>query len=128
MITKTVTYVDYFGTKRTEDFYFHFNKAELLEMEMRHEGGFSARVNRIVNANSHSELVQIMKQFVLEAYGVKSEDGRRFMKSDEIRRSLVECPAYSIIFMELATDDKAAAEFINGVTPDDMPKPMAAAT
>lgn len=127
MFVKTVTYTDYFGTKRTEDFYFHFNKAELLEMEMKHEGGFSARVQRIINANSQSELVQIMKQFVLDAYGVKSEDGRRFMKSEEIRRSLVECPAYSIIFMELATDDEEAAKFINGVTPDDMPKPMATA-
>lgn len=128
MIVLTETYTDYDGNKRTEEFRFHFNKAELLEMEMTTEGGFSARVNRIINANSHSELVKIMKQFVLDAYGIKSDDGRRFMKSDEIRRSLVECPAYSQIFMRLATDDKAAAEFINGVTPDDMPKPMAAAT
>lgn len=128
MITITETYTDYNGTKRTEEFLFHFNKAELLEMEMTTEGGFSARVNRIINANSHSELVKIMKQFVLDAYGIKSDDGRRFMKSDEIRRSLVECPAYSQIFMRLATDDKAAADFINGVTPDDMPKPMAATT
>lgn len=127
MIVKTITYTDYDGNQRTEEFRFHFNKAELLEMEMTTEGSFSARVNRIIKANSHSELVQIMKKFVLDAYGVKSDDGRRFMKSDEIRRSLVECPAYSIIFMELATDDKAAADFINGVTPDDMPKPMAVA-
>ena len=122
MITKTITYTDFNGVKRTEDFYFHFNQAELMEMEMSTEGGFSARVKRIVNANSHSELIQIMKKFVLDAYGVKSEDGRRFMKDDAIRRSFVECPAYSIIFMELATDADAAAKFVTGVTPDDMPK------
>ena len=125
MIVYTETYTDFNGNKRTEDFRFHFNQAELLEMEMTTEGGFSARVQRIINANSHSELVQIMKKFVLDAYGVKSDDGRRFKKDEEIRRSLVECPAYSRIFMRLASDDKAAAEFINGVTPDDMPKPMA---
>lgn len=125
MIVYTETYTDFNGNQRTEDFRFHFNKAELLEMEMTTEGGFSARVQRIINANSHSELVMIMKKFVLDAFGVKSDDGRRFMKDDDIRRSLVECPAYSQIFMRLASDDKAAAEFINGVTPDDMPKPMA---
>lgn len=125
MLVITETYTDLNGLQRTEEFRFHFNQAELMEMEMSTEGGFSARVNRIINANSQSELFQIMKTFVLDAYGVKSEDGRRFMKNDEIRRSFVECPAYSKIFMRLATDHKAASEFINGVTPEDMPKPMA---
>ena len=123
MFFKTVKYTDFNGVKRTEDYYFHFSQAELMEMELAREGGFSARVQRIVDANSKSELIKIMKQFVLDAYGVKSEDGRRFMKNDEIRQSFLESPAYSIIFMELATDDVAAAEFINGVTPEGMPKP-----
>lgn len=126
MIKITKTYTDFNGTQRTEDFFFHFNQAELMEMEMSTEGGFSARVQRIINANNRSDLIQIMKKFVLDAYGIKSDDGRRFMKDDEIRRSFVECPAYSMIFMELAINDKAAAEFINKVVPADMPKPDAA--
>lgn len=125
MITLTETYTDWNGMQRTEEFRFHFSQAELMEMEMSTEGGFSARVNRIINANSQTELFQIMKTFVRDAFGVKSEDGRRFMKDEEIRRGFVECPAYSKIFMRLATDAKAAAEFVNGVTPEDMPKPMA---
>lgn len=127
MIVYTETYTDYDGNTRTEDFRFHFNQAELMDMEMSTEGGFSARVNRIINANSQTELFQIMKTFVLDAYGVKSEDGRRFMKDDEIRRGFQECPAYSKIFMRLATNSDEAAKFINGVTPEDMPKPMAVA-
>lgn len=123
MFKKVVKYIDFNGTDRTEEFLFHFNQAELMEMELSAEGGFSARVKAIVDANSKPALIKIMKKFVLDAYGVKSEDGRRFMKSEEIRRSFEENPAYSKIFMELATDDKAAADFINGVTPDDMPKP-----
>lgn len=129
MIVYNETYTDFNGTQRTEEYRFHFNKAELLEMEMATEGGFSARVNRIINANSHPELLKVMKTFILDAYGVKSEDGRRFMKSDEIRREFEESPVYSNIFMRLTTGPdaaKLAAEFINGVTPDDMSKPMAA--
>jgi hypothetical protein len=128
MIVYNETYIDYDGNQRTEEFRFHFSKAELLEMEMAIEGGFSARVNRIINANSHPELLKVMKTFILDAYGVKSEDGRRFKKSDEIRREFEESPVYSNIFMRLTTGKdaaKLAAEFVNGVTPDDMPKPMA---
>lgn len=130
MIVYTETYTDYDGNQRTEEFRFHFNQAELLEMELTTEGGFSARVQRIINANSHPELLRVMKTFVLDAYGVKSEDGRRFMKSDEIRQAFVESPVFSKIFMRLTTGAQAAdeaAKFINGVTPEDMPKPMAVA-
>lgn len=128
MIVYNETYTDYDGNQRTEEFRFHFSKAELLEMELSTEGGFSARVNRIVNANSHPELVKVMKTFILDAFGVKSEDGRRFMKSDEIRRAFEESPVYSNMFMRMTTGKdaaKLAAEFVNGVTPDDMEKPMA---
>lgn len=128
MIVYTETYTDFNGTQRTEDFRFHFSQAELLEMEMSTEGGFSARVNRIINANSHPELLQVMKTFILDAYGVKSEDGRRFRKNEEIRQEFLESPVYSKIFMRLTTGEHAAdeaAKFINGVTPEEMPKPMA---
>lgn len=128
MIVYTETYTDFNGNQRTEEFRFHFSQAELLEMEMSTEGGFSARVNRIINANSHPELLQVMKTFILDAYGVKSEDGRRFMKNEQIRQEFLESPVYSKIFMRLTTGPDAAdeaAKFINGVTPEEMPKPMA---
>lgn len=128
MIVYTETYTDYDGNQRTEDFRFHFNQAELMEMEMTTEGGFSARVQRIINANSQTELFQVMKTFILDAYGVKSEDGRRFKKNADLRQEFLESPVYSKIFMRLTTGKNAAEEaskFINGVTPDDMPKPMA---
>jgi hypothetical protein len=128
MIVYPETYTDYDGNQRTEEFRFHFSQAELMEMELSTEGGFSARVNRIINANSHPELLQVMKTFILDAYGVKSDDGRRFRKNDEIRQAFLESPVYSRIFMRLTTGPNAAeeaAKFINGVTPEDMPKPMA---
>lgn len=128
MLKKTVTYDDFFGKKRTEDFYFHYNKAELLEMEMESDGGYSARVQRIANANSHSELFHLVKEFVLGAYGVKSDDGRMFDKGEKIRNSFERCPAYEIIMLELTTGPdctEALSEFINKVVPEGMPKPDA---
>ena len=120
MIKKTVTYKDYNEVERTESFYFHFNEAEILDMEMSVEGGFAERVQRIVDSKDQSSLLKVIKNFVLDAYGVKSENGKRFIKNDEVKAEFVECPAYSMIFMELVTNDELAAEFVNGVVPDSM--------
>lgn len=122
MIHKTVTYTDYNGNSRTETFYFHFTQAEIMEMQLSVEGGFNARVQKMIDVKDQPSIIKLVKDFVLDAFGVKSDDGRRFMKSEELRRSFEENPAYSIIFMELATDADAAAKFVNGVAPSDMPK------
>lgn len=120
MISKTVKYVDYNGTEREERFLFHYSKAELMEMEMSTEGGFSERVKRIIEAKDRPTLIRVIKDFVLDAYGVKSDDGKRFQKNEEIKTAFKENPAFSDIFMELASNDVAAAEFVRGVIPDDM--------
>ena len=127
MIKKTITYVDFNDVERTETFYFNYSKAELLEMEMSTEGGFVERIQRIIDAKEAPALIKLWKKFVIDAYGVKSDDGRRFMKNDDIRAAFVECPAYSAIFMELATDDVAGSEFVKGVVPADMAGEIAAA-
>ena len=120
MIKRTVTYEDYNGEKRTETFYFHFTEAEILDMEMSTEGGFAERIQRIIDAKDQSALMKLIKKFVIDAYGVKSDDGKRFIKNDEVKAAFLECPAYSDIFMDMVTDDKLAAEFVNGVVPKNM--------
>lgn len=120
MIHETVTYTDYNGVPRTETFYFHFTQAEIMEMQLSVEGGFNARVQKMIDAKDQPSIIKLVKDFVLDAYGEKSDDGRRFMKSKELRRAFEENPAYSSIFMKLATDADAAAKFVNGVAPSDM--------
>lgn len=120
MIIKTVKYEDYNGIERTEDFYFNLNKAEVMEMELSKNGGMATAIQRIVAAQDAPAIIKIFKELVLKAYGVKSDDGKRFMKSKEISKAFEETEAYSIIFMELATDADAAAKFVNGILPKDM--------
>ena len=120
MIKKTVTYTDYNGEQRTETFYFHYTEAEILDMEMSEEGSFADRIQRIIDAKDKTALMKLIKKFVIDAYGVKSEDGKRFMKNDELKTAFLECPAYSDIFMEMVTNDEIAAEFVNGVIPSTM--------
>ncbi len=124
MIKKTITYEDYNGVERTENFYFNLNKAEVLEMEMGTEGGMAESIQKIIDAKDAPAIIRVFKDLVLKAYGVKSDDGRRFMKTkpDGTRYAddFSETEAYSQIFMELATDADAAAKFVNGIIPADL--------
>lgn len=128
MIKKTVTFTDYNGVERTEDFYFNLSKAEVMEMEMSTTGGLAETIQKIVAAQDAPAIIKIFKDLVLKAYGEKSPDGRRFIKSDDIATAFSQTEAYSQIFMELATDADAAAKFVNGIVPADMAQKTAAPT
>lgn len=117
MIKKTITYTDYNAVERTEDFYFNLTKAEIMEMEMTTSGGMGEMIQRIVDAQDVPEIVKIFKQLILKAYGKKSPDGKRFIKSAELSDEFAQTEAYSQLFMELATDSDAAAKFVNGILP-----------
>lgn len=125
MYKKTITYTDYNGEKRTETFLFNFSKAELAELQLSTDGGLEVYIKRIVDTKDTKALVKIFKDLLLKSYGVKSDDGRRFIKSDELSTDFSQTEAYSEFFMELATDDKAAAEFINGIMPSDLQQELA---
>ena len=117
MLKKTITYTDYDGVERTEDFYFNFTEAELMEWQLVTNGGLTSYVQKIVDAKDQPRLITLFKELLLKAYGIKSDDGRRFIKSDKISEEFSQSPAYSILYMELVTDDKVAADFVNGIIP-----------
>lgn len=118
MYKKTITYTDYNGNERTEDFYFNISEAEATELSVSYDGGIQSYLEKIVNADDQNEIVQQFKKIIKYSYGVKSDDGRRFIKSDEIADAFVQSPAYSILFMELATNTDSAIAFVNGITPN----------
>ena len=117
MVKKTITYTDYDGTERTEDFYFNLSKAEITEMQLSVEGGMRGYIKKIVAAKSQLELVKLFKDILLRSYGKKSLDGRLFVKNEANTAEFVASPAYSIIYMELVTDTEAATKFVNSLIP-----------
>ena len=119
MLKKTITYTDYNGHQRTEDFYFNLNKAELVELELSTSGGLTAMMDRIIAAEDNPTLFKIFKDLVLKAYGIKSDDGRKFIKNQEVRDDFAQTEAYSVLVMELVSDAEKAAEFFNLIIPQD---------
>ena len=120
MLKKTIEYIDYNGVERKEDFYFNLTKAEIMEMEMSTEGGLAEMIEKIVATQNTPAIIKIFKQLVLKAYGEKSPDGKRFIKSEELSSAFEQTEAYSELFMELATNADAAAKFVNGIVPSDI--------
>lgn len=117
MLRKTITYTDYNGEERTEDFYFNLSKAELVELELSTPGGFAEYLTQIAESNDGKAIIENFKKIIKMAYGVRSEDGKRFIKSDELFEEFAQTEAYSELFVELATDAASSADFINGIAP-----------
>ena len=127
MISKNIKYIDYNGVEREETFLFNLSKAELIEMEMGTTGGLAETIKKIIETQDQPLIIKIFKDLILKAYGEKSADGRRFLKVDEKGNPLSvgfsQTEAYSNLFMELATDADAAANFVKGIIPADIEIP-----
>lgn len=125
MLKKTIQYVDFNNDLVTEDHFFHLSKADLVELEMSEKGGLAAMIEKIIASGDASAIISEFKKLLLKAYGQKSEDGKRFIKTQALRDEFQSSEAFSTLFMELVTDGVAASEFINGVVPQGLAEDMA---
>jgi len=117
MLKKTITYIDFDDKKRTEDFYFNLTKAEVTEMEMSTDGGLAKMLGKIVAEQDSKKIIEAFKDLILRSYGEKSPDGKRFIKTQELRDAFSQTEAYSDLFVELSGNAEAAADFVNGIIP-----------
>lgn len=122
MLTKTITYTDYNGVERTDKFYFNLTPTEALELELDTPDGMKNMVKTIMETNDVKAIIALVKKFLMKAYGVKSEDGKRLIKNDKVREEFEQTAAFSQLFMELVTDADKTAEFFNGLAQGAAPK------
>lgn len=120
MLKKTVTYTNFNDEVCTEDLYFNLTKAEIVELQWSKKEGLDVMLANMVKAKDTPELLSTLKTFVLKAYGIKTEDGRRFDKNDQIREDFKNSAVYSEVFTDLIETDEKAFEFILGVIPKDI--------
>lgn len=122
MYVKKIKFEDFNGNTREQTFLFNLSESELTEMQYSRDGGMQEYIQRIVNANNQPELIKVFKTLILKSYGEKSDDGTSFVKYDPVRGELSkyfeQTAAYNALFTELASDEKAASEFINGILPN----------
>ena len=121
MIKKTITYTDYDGVQRTENFYFNLNKAELMDMELTTpDGGLRNKLRAIMDKRDIPGIIRTIKEFIMAGFGEKSPDGRKFVKSKALSEAFMQTEAYAELYMELISDANATAAFINGMIPEEL--------
>jgi hypothetical protein len=118
MYKQIFTYTDYNGVERKEEHYFNLTKSEIVKMQVSEEGGYAEKLQRAVDNNDGRVIMQVIDELIEKSYGVKSLDGKRFEKSEDITRAFKQTPAYDELFMELVTDADKAANFVNGILPE----------
>lgn len=116
MLTKTITYTDFDGIERTEKHYFNFTKAEMTDYEAMYKqyGGVVKYLSFLIENEKEYELIQAFKELILRSYGERTANGR-FIKNQEIRDAFAASEAYSELFMEICSSQKAATDFINSL-------------
>lgn len=120
MYVKEMEYTDFNGVTRKEKFYFNLTKAEILDLELGKAGGLTEYIKKIVEAQDTPTIMELFKSLLLKSYGVKSDDGRRFIKNDQVREEFAQTQAFSDLYMLLALNDEEASKFVNGIVPEDM--------
>ncbi len=119
MFKKPITYTDFNGEQRTEDFYFNLTKSEIMKLELGITGGLTEYINKSLAKQDIPAILEMFEKIVLKAYGEKSADGRRFIKSDELSEEFSQTGAYDVLFQEITTDPDKATEFMEGILPAD---------
>lgn len=120
MLKKTITFEDFNGVERSEDFFFNLTSSELTKLQYSKSGGLAEWINRIVQAQDNKTVLEMIEEIIAAAYGEKSLDGREFVKSPEIFQKFKATNAYDKLFMELTTDGVAASTFITSCMPADV--------
>lgn len=125
MYKREITYEDLDGNEVTDTFYFNLTKTELMTMGAEYPEGYEQVLQKIIRTNGQAALIVEFKKIILASYGVRGEDGKRFIKNDEVREAFSQTGAFDVLFMEFATDEKKAAEFVNAVFPKDIAETVA---
>lgn len=117
MFSDKITYEDFNGDTITEELFFNISKMEMLNMDASYGGKFGEYLQKIAESEDMQKLLDAFKDIVKLAYGVKSEDGKRFVKSEEEYKKFEESPAYDEFMMKLMTNEDYSLKFILGAMP-----------
>lgn len=120
MLKKTITYEDYNGITRTEDFLFNLTKTELMKWDLKTPGGLAAKLEKITQKFDVPSITSFIEDLIDNSYGIKSDDGVRFIKDEKLSMAFRQTEAYDQLFMELLSNEKNTADFINGILPKEL--------
>lgn len=119
MITREVTYTDYNGDEQTEKYYFDLTVPEMLELSFSSAGDIQSTLERLSNSRKVGEIFNIIQTLIFKSVGVKSDDGKRFVKNEEVLNDFKQSRGYESFLMKMMQDTDYASKFIEQLIPQD---------
>nr|DAF62657.1 MAG TPA: hypothetical protein [Siphoviridae sp. ctuBK6] len=118
MLKQKVQYEDFDGATQVEDLYFNLNRMELIALQSRYgKEDMAAYIDKLVEDKDIEKVYEILNDIVLSAYGLRSEDGKRFLKSETIREEFKQSLAYDALIEDFHDETRKVLEsFIVGIT------------
>lgn len=131
MFSDTVTYVDFNGNERSEELFFNISETESLKFLTSVEGGYDAYLQKVLDEfdnmkveDDHSrvqavtKVLDVYEDIILAGYGEKSDDGKRFMKSEGITNNFKCSAAYEALLLKFFEDPEYGVKFVVAVLPN----------
>lgn len=122
MLRKEITYTTLNGEKVTDICYFNMTKAEIAAMQVKMDGKFIDYLKDLVAGNHVEALFNIFRDIVLDSYGERSADGKRFVKGPDKRAEFEYSLAFSELFVDLIQNSEKMSAFTRAILPADMVK------
>lgn len=135
VLKQTVQYTDFDGNQAMETLYFNLTRTEVAEnLHLRDK--FQDLENRLdlesgsrtLNPNEIAEVLDLVKILMKLAYGIRSDDGKRFIKNDQIWEEFTQTAVYDAFLFSLFEDADKANEFMMGVFPRELADELARQT
>lgn len=119
MLKQKVKYLDFDDVEQNETLYFNLNRMELIALQARYGKDDMAKyIEKVVAEEDYQKMYELLKDIVLTSYGVRSEDGKRFVKNEKIREEFETSLAYEALIEDFHDDDEGSTlnKFITGIT------------
>lgn len=120
MVRREIKFTDFNGKSQTEVGYFNINKAELGKLQMRHNGTYLDYLKLLSERKKVEEMYNFVYELILDSYGEKDPEGRKFIKTPEMRTDFEQSLAFSEMIVDLVSNPDDLANFVKGIMPPDL--------
>lgn len=122
MIQREITWTNFADEEVSKTYYFHITKAEAVEEFLGFAKGsnvndFETILKEIIASRDNKKIIGHFKTLLIASVGLRSADGRQFIKDEEITKEFKYSGAMDELLMWMFQNADGAAEFILGMFP-----------
>lgn len=119
MLKKNITYVNAFGEEVVDTAWFNMTELEKTRFIAKYATGdeesLEGHITRISQEKDLKAIIALVEDIILTSYGVRSDDGKSFIKTKEVRESFEFSFAYAELFEQLIQNPEDMKQFVTSI-------------